>query len=105
MEVSMSERTNSKAYLIRKTLDKLGWDARTKDVIDSLKAEGHKVSAQQVSNEKNRRAENAGVKEEELTLSVLKKVKGLVDEVGSTNLVRRALNELDELTSQGRPQG
>jgi hypothetical protein len=104
MEGSMSERTNSKAYMIRKTLDKLGWDARPKDVITFLAAEGHKVSAQQVSNEKNKRAGQAGVKEEELTLSLLKKVKALVNEVGSINLVRKALDELEELTSQGPPQ-
>jgi hypothetical protein len=101
MEGPMSERPHSNASLIRKTLDKLGWDARPKDVIASLAAEGHKVSAQQVSNEKNKRAGRAGVKEEELTLSLVKKVKALVDEAGSVSLVRKALDELEELTSQG----
>jgi len=101
----MSERKNSKASQIRKTLAKLGWDASPKDVIASLAAEGHIVSAQQVSNEKTKRAAQAGVKQEELTISLLKKVKALVDEVGSTNLVRRALDELEELTSQGPTQG
>src|SRR5271157_3921114 len=105
MEELMSGRAISKAHLIRKTLDKLGWDARPRDVMASLADEGHKVSAQQVSNEKYKRPGQAGVKEEELTLSLLKKVKTLVDEVGSINLVRRALDELDELTSQGPTQG
>ena len=35
---------------------------------------------------------------EDLPVSILKKVKALVDEVGSTEIVRRALAELDELT-------
>jgi hypothetical protein len=97
----MSRRANSKASLISKALDKLGSDARPKEVIAFLAAEGHKVSAQQVSNEKSKRAGQAGDKEEELTLSVLKRVKAFVDEIGSTSLLRKALDELDELTSQG----
>src|SRR5271166_6780767 len=101
----MGKRKNSKAGLVRQILAKLGWDASPKDVIDSLAAQGITVTPQQVSNEKTKRkrASQTAAQAEDLPVSLLKKVKALVDEVGSTNLVRRALDELEALTSPGPP--
>lgn len=99
----MGERKNSKASLVRQTLAKLGWDASPKAVIASLADEGVTVTPQQVSNEKTKRLNQTAANGEDVTISLLKKVKALVDEVGSTNLVRRALDELEALTSPGPP--
>ena len=99
----MGERKNSNASLIRQTLAKLGWNASPKDVIRSLADEGVTVTPQQVSNEKTKRLNQTATKGEDVTISLLKKVKAFVDEVGSTSLVRRALDELDALTSPGPP--
>ena len=98
----MSERKNSKAHLVRQTLAIKGWDASPKDVIASLAAQGVAVTPQQVSNEKTKRARRTPTAQiADLPVSLLKKVKSLVDEVGSTSLVRRALDELEALTSPG----
>ena len=99
----MRERKNSKASSVRQTLAKLGWDASPKDVIRSLADEGVTVTPQQVSNEKTKRLNQTAAKGEDVTISLLKKVKAFVDEVGSTSLVRRALDELEALTSPGPP--
>jgi hypothetical protein len=95
----MIEQKNSAAAEIRAAFEELGWDAAPKAVIEELQRKEIAVTPQQVSNQKTRRAKlMAEVKVEDLPVSVLKKVKRLVDEVGSTEVVRRALDELDHLT-------
>ncbi len=95
----MSGHENSDASLIRQALDELGWHASTKDVNDYLAADKVEVTAQQVSNEKSKRAKHPVTQLEDLPVSLLKKVKALVDEIGSVELVRRALDDLEALTS------
>lgn len=80
---------NSSAGQIRKVLNENGWDVSPKEVISNLEAKGIIVSPQQVSNEKSKKGD--------ITISILKKVKKLVDEVGSTDFIRKALDELDIL--------
>jgi hypothetical protein len=102
-----SARKDSNAEKIRVVLGNLGWDAAPKDVIEHLRREGITVTPQQVSNQKSRRAKQkkAAAEVEDLPVSVLKKVKALVDEIGS-EVVRRALDELDYLTKRlyGKPR-
>src|SRR5712691_9292782 len=94
------KQKNTAASRIRQVLDEIGWEASPKKVISRLEAAGVKVTPQQVSNEKAKRGKPvARLNPDDLPVSFLKKVKELVDEVGSTALVRRALDELDELTS------
>jgi hypothetical protein len=95
----MTVQKITKASLIRQAFDELGWGVSSKDVITFVAAQGVAVTPQQVSNEKLKRArQNPAAQVEDLPVSLLKKVKALVDELGSTDLVRRALNDLEALT-------
>jgi hypothetical protein len=87
----------NKAEAIRGVLKNLGRQTPTRRVIDVLRRDGIKVSAQQVSNQK---AKLAKLGDEDLRASVLKKVKALVDELGSIEVLRRAIDDLDELTTR-----
>jgi hypothetical protein len=87
----------TKASRIRAALKQLGSNAPAQSVIELLSDQGVSVSPQQISNERTRmRRQNAS--SVELTVSAVKKVKLLVDELGSIQLVRRALDDLEELT-------
>jgi hypothetical protein len=100
----MTVQKNTKASLIRQAFDELGWGVSSKDVIASIAAQGVAVTPQQVSNEKLKRArQTPSAQVEDLPVSLLKKVKALVDELGSTDLVRRALNDLEALTPRPKP--
>jgi hypothetical protein len=87
--------SSSKAETIRSVLKELGEDATFREIEARLQALNVEVTPQQVSNEKRklRGRYNAN----DLPVSVLKQVKALVDELGSTELVRRALDELESL--------
>lgn len=87
----------SKSAEIRRVLGEIGWDSSPREVQTCLEAKGTTVTAQQVSNEKSRRVKRP-LPLSDLPVSVLKKVKALVDEFGSSEVVRKALDELDELT-------
>lgn len=90
---------HSKAERIRNAFAKLGAGARSKDVIRLLAKEGESVTPQQVSNERSKLKQAGTVSLlDDLPISVIKKVKSLADELGSTQVVRRALDEIDELT-------
>ena len=91
---------NNKADAIRAVLKELGISARTKEVIQRLKSEGTEVTPQQVSNEKAKHIKQSQQAIHDLPASVLKRVKKLVDELGSIAVVRTALDELDELTGK-----
>jgi hypothetical protein len=90
----------NKAAAIREILSDLGRDAPPRTVVSRLKANGIAVTPQQVSNEKAKLARGTPYEMEDLPVSVLKRVKALVDEIGSIDVVRRALDELDELTKR-----
>lgn len=80
---------------------------RTKDVRERLKASGIDVTAQQISNEKARLRRQTQVKltsVEELPISVLKRINALVEEVGSTEIVKKAIDELARLKSTSFPE-
>lgn len=100
--------TENKAACIRKVLEKYGSTTSLKEVRKHLESEHGitVVSAQQVSNERTklskRRPASPPFRLDDLPVSVLKKVKGLVDELGSTDALRRALDELDALTAPAR---
>jgi hypothetical protein len=89
------ETETNKAEAIRRVLKQLGRLTPTRQVVRHLSSEGVGVTAQQVSNQK---AKLAKLGDEDLRASVLKKVKALVDELGSTEVLRRALDDLEELT-------
>lgn len=78
----------------------LGPTARTKEIKDRLADVGISVTSQQISNEKARLSKQANPHSLGLTVATLKRVKKLVDELGSTAIVREALDELDELLSK-----
>jgi hypothetical protein len=65
-------------------------------VIEYLRAKGTLVTPQQVSNIKAMRVKQSP-QMEDIPLSVLKKVKSLVDEIGSIRIVRKAIDELENL--------
>lgn len=91
----------SKAALIRAAFSELGEAADFKAIDRWLKAKNvDDVSPQQVSNERRKLRPRYDV--EDLPVSVLRKVKTIVDAVGSTDVVRRALDELDALSCQHR---
>jgi hypothetical protein len=93
------KQKNTSASRIRLALDEIGWNASPKEIIARLKAGGIEVTPQQVSNEKAKRGKQAvPLDPNDLPVSFLKKLRALVDEVGSTDLVRHALDELDELS-------
>lgn len=85
----------NKAEAIRRVLKQLGRHTPTRRVVHYLSKEGIEVTPQQVSNQK---AKLAKLGDEDLRTSVLKKVKALVDELGSTEVLRRAIDDLDDLT-------
>lgn len=92
---------SSQAEAIRRALDELGALAAYNDVLNRVKEMGvENVSPQQVSNEKRRRRERPNI--EDLPVSVLKKVKALVDDVGSVAVVRQALDELEKVQYESR---
>jgi len=91
--------TINKAEAIRELFAELGIDISSKELIQRLQTQGIEVSPQQVSNEKARikRKSRAVVQVDDLPVSVLKKVKALVDELGGAEVVKRALEELKTL--------
>lgn len=93
--VRVHMNTPNKAEEIRKILEQEGWDSKPQQVINLLKEKDIEVTPQQVSNQKAKRAKHGDA---DLRASVLKKVKALAEELGSTDVVRRALDDLDELT-------
>lgn len=96
----MSKSTSvNKSAEIRRVLDDIGWDASPRDVQSRLQTKAIVVTAQQVSNEKSRRVKRPLIVSD-LPVSVLKKVKALVVEFGSSDIVRKALDELDELSAR-----
>ena len=86
---------SNKAEAIRQALKQLGRHTPTRTVVQNLLHEGIQVTPQQVSNQKARMA-NLGNRD--LPASVLKKVKALADELGSIEVLRRAIDDLDDLT-------
>ena len=98
MATSGSDRTNQ-AKAIREMLASIGLEAPPRTVIQRLAAEGVEgVTPQQVSNEKAKlRRKGETTREGVLTLANLRKVKALVDDLGSIEAVKLALNELEEL--------
>ncbi len=96
--------TSSKAAAIREILQGNTPYIRTQDVRERLKARGIEVSAQQISNEKARqRSRPASV--EDLPVSVLIKLNALVEEVGSIEIVKKAIDELARLKVPGPRKG
>jgi len=90
------ESKPNKADAIRRAFKQLGRHVPYRVVRDHLLNEGIKnVRPQEVSNQK---AKLAKLGDEDLRASVLKKVKTLVDEVGSIDALRRAIDDLEELT-------
>jgi hypothetical protein len=89
----------NRAAAIRELLLELGIQTPPREIIGRLRDNGiDDVSPQQVSNEKAKlRKKGAVARVDDLPVSVLKKVKSLVDEIGSIEVVRRALDELLEL--------
>ncbi|TWT59796.1 hypothetical protein [Rubinisphaera italica] len=87
--------TFNKAAEIRKILEDEGIDQSSKQIIDKVRNKGIEVTPQQVSNEKRKMRLNMPV--DDLPISVIKKVQVLVRELGSIVIVRRALDELEEL--------
>ena len=86
----------NKAHEIRRLLQQSGVEHPSGDIISNLKHRGISVTPQQVSNEKRRmRRKLEG--DDDIPLSIVKKVHALVQEVGSTAIVRRALDELELL--------
>ena len=92
--------TINKAAAIRELLDELGRNIPTKTVIARLKTQGISVTPQQVSNQKAKLTRVMPFELEDLPVSVLKRVKKFVDEIGSIEVVKRALTELDELAKR-----
>jgi hypothetical protein len=90
----------NKAAAIRELLVELGRDVAPRLVISRLKAQGISVTAQQVSNQKAKFARATPFEIEDLPVSVLKRVKLLVDDIGSIEVVKRALAELEELAKR-----
>jgi hypothetical protein len=92
---------SSKAAQIRDAIQELGDKATYEQIRERVEAAGVSITPQQVSNE--RRKLRSRYEVEDLPVSVIRKVKELADELGSTSVVRRALDELEALTkSAGR---
>jgi len=102
--MSNQESKPNKAEAIRQTLNQLGRHVPYRVVRDHLANNGIKnVQPQEVSNQKAKLAAKlAKFGDENLRASVLTKVKALVDEVGSIDALRRAIDYLEELTSGTR---
>jgi hypothetical protein len=90
----------NKAAAIREILSEFGRDAAPRTVVSRLKEKGIAVTPQQVSNEKAKLAGGTPYEIEDLPVSVLKRVKALVDEIGSIEVVKQALSELGELVKR-----
>lgn len=99
--------TTTKAACIRKVLEDFGPDLPLTEVREHLSKQGiTDVSPQQVSNERAKLSKRrTAITLDDLPVSVLKKVKALADELGSTDAVRRALDELDNLAAPPRKVG
>jgi hypothetical protein len=93
------EAEQSKAETIRQVLKRLGPQTSTQEIVRHLKTQKIRVSPQQVSNQK---ARLAGLGDADLRASVLKKVKALADELGSIAVLRRAINDLEDLMGKRR---
>jgi hypothetical protein len=92
-------KPGTKAAAIRDVLGELGHVASFERVQERLKARGIKgVTPQQVSNEKRKLRERYDL--EDLPVSVIKKVQATVIDVGSIDVVRRALDELEKLQAR-----
>jgi hypothetical protein len=99
----MARKKINKAAKIRETLEKLGRDARNKDVIATLAEQKITVAPAQVSNIKaalhggvsNGRGKRTGV--EKISIASLQSAKKLIDEVGSIEAAKHALDVLGKL--------
>jgi hypothetical protein len=100
IRINIHMNTINKAAAIRELLDELGRNIPTKTVIARLKTQGISVTPQQVSNQKAKLTRVMPFELEDLPVSVLKRVKKFVDEIGSIEVVKRALTELDELAKR-----
>ena len=83
---------------------KHGLQTPPREVIRLLKDQGlPDVSPQQVSNEKAKLRQRGTLPSvnDDLPISIIKKVKSLVDEVGSIAIIRKALDDLEQLQSRG----
>ena len=88
----------NKAEAIRHYLLESGLATPTRKVIRELGEQGIQVTPQQVSNQKARLSRQGVVAQtDDLPVSVLKKVKRLVEELGSVRVLRQALDELEQL--------
>lgn len=87
------------AQAIRELLKEMGQDVPPRHVIQRLSERGITgVTSQQVSNQKARlRKARLRAIGDDPPLSVIKKLKALVDEFGSIDAVRHALDGLEEL--------
>lgn len=98
----MPRKKMNKSQLIRDYKAKHP-ESRPVEIVEALKA--HKVSAQLVANvlhranggKKSKRGRKAGGKSNGLTLDSLLAAKKLVDELGSVEAVKAALNALEKL--------
>jgi hypothetical protein len=86
----------SSAKYIRKAFEKLGTDASFREIREYIKAENPNlgVKPQQVSNERRKRLRP---KPPEITADFLKQLKALVDQLGSIEATRKALDTLEEI--------
>jgi hypothetical protein len=100
---TMARKKINKAAKIRETLEKLGNNARNKDVIATLAEQKITVAPAQVSNIRaaliggasNRRGKRIGV--EKISIASLQSAKKLIDEVGSIEAAKHALDVLGKL--------
>ncbi len=90
----------SKADAIRKMLDKLGTDARPRDVIAALAARGVKVTSAQVSTLRkglSRRRAPASVTTDSVSFAHLLAARDLAERLGGIEVARQALASLARL--------
>jgi len=88
----------SKAQHIRAAVLKLGRGARPREVIRFLAEREIAVTPQQVANERAKLARRAASdKVRDFPVSTLRRVHALVAELGSTAIIRRALDIIDEV--------
>lgn len=95
--MAIDKSPQSVAAAIRQLLQSRGLKSTPRDIIAELDGAGIKdVSPQQVSNEKSR-LRKAGLVTDDLPISVIKKVKAFVAELGSLAILKQAIAELEEL--------
>lgn len=97
---STSRKSGSKADAIRGMFDEMGLDARPRDVIAALKAQGIVVTSAQVSTLRRKLSSNGalrGTASGEVSLAHLMAAKQLAAKLGGIANARRALDSLAEL--------